>query len=62
MKIFYFLFLEAVMKKFNYTAADISFVWPPIHDSILSKRRNQQKKLKSSVNPSNILLILKHVH
>ncbi|CAF1259558.1 unnamed protein product [Rotaria sordida] len=38
----------AVKRKFDYSADEMSFVWPPIHDSILSKRRNQQKKLKTS--------------
>ncbi|CAF1556942.1 unnamed protein product, partial [Rotaria sp. Silwood1] len=44
----------AVKRKFNYSTDEMSFVWPPIHDSILSKRRNQQKRLKTSTNASNV--------
>ncbi|CAM4872796.1 unnamed protein product [Rotaria socialis] len=35
----------AVKRKFNYSPDEMSFVWPPIHDSILSKRRNQQTQI-----------------
>ncbi|CAF2380045.1 unnamed protein product [Rotaria sp. Silwood2] len=50
----------AVKRKFNYSADEMSFVWPPIHDSILSKRRNQQKRLKTSTNTSNASSFLKY--
>ncbi|CAM4851109.1 unnamed protein product, partial [Rotaria magnacalcarata] len=38
---------DAVAHKFGYSPDDMSIIWPPIHDSILSKRRNQQKTLHS---------------
>ncbi|CAF1524748.1 unnamed protein product, partial [Rotaria sordida] len=44
----------AVKRKFDYSADEMSCVWPPIHDSILSKRRNEQKKLKISTDTSNV--------
>ncbi|CAM4879652.1 unnamed protein product [Rotaria socialis] len=46
---------NAVKQKFGYSSEEMSIVWPPMHESILSKRRNQQKKLNSSTNTSEIL-------
>ncbi|CAF3907108.1 unnamed protein product, partial [Rotaria sordida] len=37
---------SAIRQKFNYSTADMSMIWPAVHDSILSKRRNQGKSLK----------------
>ena len=40
------LFLaDVIQHRFGYSYNDMLFVWPPIHDSILSKRRNQRKLL-----------------
>ncbi|CAF5192080.1 unnamed protein product, partial [Rotaria magnacalcarata] len=39
----------AVKQKFNHSTDEMSFVWPPINDSILSKRRNQ-KRSKASIS------------
>jgi hypothetical protein len=37
--------LDAVKYKFNFSNDEMTIIWPPIHDSILSKRRNQQKRM-----------------
>lgn len=37
----------AIKVKFNYSKDEMSIVWPQVHDCILSKRRNQQQRLKA---------------
>ncbi|CAF1669065.1 unnamed protein product [Rotaria magnacalcarata] len=46
---------KAVKKKFHYLDDEMSFIWPQIHDSILSKRRNQLKALKTNMNTSSTI-------
>ncbi|CAF4844738.1 unnamed protein product, partial [Rotaria magnacalcarata] len=50
---------NAVQHKFGFSVNDMSIIWPPIHDSILSKRRNQRKRLyaKSNKDASNDPLV-----
>ncbi|CAF1372359.1 unnamed protein product, partial [Didymodactylos carnosus] len=36
-----------IKQKFNFSVEEMSIIWPPVHDSILSKRRNQGKILKA---------------
>ncbi|CAF1465797.1 unnamed protein product [Didymodactylos carnosus] len=38
-----------IKQKFNFSVEEMSIIWPPVHDSILSKRRNQGKILKANV-------------
>lgn len=47
------LFCTGVVRnKFNFSIDEMSVIWPPIHDSILSKRRNQRKQLLQTLQES----------
>ncbi|CAF1259862.1 unnamed protein product [Didymodactylos carnosus] len=42
---------DAIRQKFNYSVMEMAMIWPPVHDSILSKRRNQGKTLQLKAKP-----------
>ncbi len=46
----------AIKQKFNFSMEEMSIIWPPVHDSILSKRRNQGKTLKGNAPQSKMKL------
>lgn len=51
---------NAIQQKFNFSIKEMSVVWPPVHDSILSKRRNQAKALKSAAAQNMPLQNINH--
>ncbi|CAM4873332.1 unnamed protein product [Rotaria socialis] len=48
---------SAIKQKFNFSEVEMSIIWPPVHDSILSKQCNHGKTLKSKATLNESIAI-----
>ncbi|CAF4485118.1 unnamed protein product, partial [Rotaria socialis] len=47
----------AIKQKFSFSEVEMSIIWPPVHDSILSKQCNHGKTLKSKATLNESIAI-----